>query len=200
MPLNVPEPLKSELENVNTVLKDIFKESDRHAVVLVGAELDVQLEKLMTHVLLPEAPKSTPLFDNDGVLANFGARIEMAYRMGLLPDPWHQELHVIRKIRNHFGHRLVGVDFNDQKVRDTAKNLTLGREQIEQMLKMTKAPSPYPETAYEPKNLFRLSSGFLLAQLVGMRYKLTRLQPVWKVIANSPVVVQVLAPPEQRDG
>ena len=114
----LPQSLLDEIAYINRVSSEIFKESDRSVGVLLGAELDVLLEKLLHHALLPKNKKSNPLLEHDGPLATFSSRIELCYRMGLISEDWHHDLQTIRKIRNEFAHGLLGTDFSTQKIRD----------------------------------------------------------------------------------
>jgi len=49
--MSLPEPLKKELDYGNKILKEFFAESGRSAAVLMGAELDIQLERVLSHFL-----------------------------------------------------------------------------------------------------------------------------------------------------
>jgi Mannitol repressor len=182
--MSLPEALKKELDYGNKILKEFFAESDRSAAVLMGAELDIQLERVLSHFLLPPLKKSSPLLQQDGPLGSFSARIEMVYRIGLIPDDWHHDLHVIRKIRNEFAHGPTGLDFTQPPVCDLASNLIIGRGVIDDMMR-GKKPPPDPKAPYAPKNVFRLSCSYFLPHMILLRYNTPKMQPLWKRFMKS---------------
>ncbi len=95
------------------VIKDIFgltksllDESERAVVILAGARLDIDLEKLLKHILTPYPGGTDPLFDGDRMLGTFSAKIAMAYRIGAIDADLERGLQIVRKIRNDFAHQL----------------------------------------------------------------------------------------------
>jgi hypothetical protein len=175
--MNLPAPLKEELDYGNKILQEFFAESDRSAAILIGAEIDIQLERILSHFLLPPLKKSSA-FLQDGPLGSFSARIEMIYRIGLIPEEWHHDLHVIRKIRNEFAHGPSGLDFTQPPVCDLAGNLMTGKRIVDDMMRDRKPPSD-PKTPYAPKNVFRLSCSYFLPQMILLRYNTPKMQPLW---------------------
>lgn len=84
-------------------------ESDRAAVVLGAARLDIGLRHLLDAFLLPDpSPKEDPLLDGDSPLSTFSARITASHRLGLVDADTARALHLVRKIRNAFAHDLHG--------------------------------------------------------------------------------------------
>ncbi len=103
------ERLKSILEATRGFHAELdhSTHSDRAQVITVGAFLDSMLEQLLFFGLA-EGGWKRDLFEGQGPLATFSARIDMACAMGLLPESLRRDLHLIRKLRNHFAHRVVG--------------------------------------------------------------------------------------------
>jgi hypothetical protein len=182
--MSVPAPLKEELDYGNKILKEFFGQSDRSAAVLIGAEIDIQLERILSHFLLPPLKKSSPLLQHDGPLGSFSTRIEMIYRLGLIPEDWHHDLHVIRKIRNEFAHGRTGLDFKQPPVCDLAANLIIGKRLVDKMMRGRKSPSD-PRAPYAAKNVFRLSCSYFLPQMILLRYNTPKMQPLWKHFMKS---------------
>ena len=82
------------------ILKD-----DRAIAILIGAELDEFLLKILNKRLLPKSPKSSlDLLSSNGSLGSFASRIELCYRLAIIDDEVRNDLHVIREIRNTFAH------------------------------------------------------------------------------------------------
>ncbi|MGA2463020.1 MAG: MltR family transcriptional regulator [Thermodesulfobacteriota bacterium] len=115
---------EEQIDYINEVLHDLSHETDRAAAVLVGAEIDRVLGKILERFLLPVRSKaSSPLLEQDGPLGNLASRIELVYRLGLVSTTMHRELHLLRKIRNLFAHRVKGVAFDVLPVSDLVKSL-----------------------------------------------------------------------------
>jgi len=95
------------------LMKDIFgfmgslaRESERAAVILAAARIDVDLEALLKHVLHPHPSGVDSLFDTDRGLGTFSSKIAVAYRLGLISPDFEHALQMLRKIRNDFAHDL----------------------------------------------------------------------------------------------
>lgn len=100
-------------EFVIDVITDSFKltnsllnESERAAVILAAARLDVDLEKLLRQLLVPHPGGNDPLFDGDRMLGTFSAKILFAYRLGAIDPGFEHALQILRRIRNDFAHGL----------------------------------------------------------------------------------------------
>lgn len=88
--------------------KEFADESDRAAVILGAARMDVALYDLLTARLLPSPTSTDELFDGEAPLGSFSAKINMAYRLGLIEAAFARALHILRKIRNAFAHEVAG--------------------------------------------------------------------------------------------
>ena len=93
-----------ESKEFEEFLFDFAGESDRAAVILGAAKLDVQLSEILTFVLVPSPTGRDELLDGDSPLSTFSAKINLAYRLGLIDAKLARSLHLIRKIRNSFAH------------------------------------------------------------------------------------------------
>jgi len=56
------------------------------------------------------------LYGSRAPIGTFASRIDLAFALGLINEHEHAECHLIRKIRNEFAHRGVGLSFGDQKI------------------------------------------------------------------------------------
>jgi hypothetical protein len=109
---NLPKAEKRELsageldsvDHLGDFAAEFGSESDRAAVILAAAKLDILLYQLLQRVLKPSTASQDALLDGEGPLATFHARIEIAHRLGLLDDRFVRTLHLVRKIRNSFAH------------------------------------------------------------------------------------------------
>jgi DNA-binding MltR family transcriptional regulator len=98
--------------------QEFAKESDRAAVILTASILDNLLRALIAARLVPVSSAGDDLFDGaNAPLGTFSARIEVAYRLGLISVKFTRDLHLMRRIRNDFAHDIQGCSFDDAKVR-----------------------------------------------------------------------------------
>lgn len=104
-------------------VEEFKSESDRAAVILGAAKLDVLLYQLLQAALRPCTGKSDELLDGDSPLATFSARIAMSHRLGLIDDDFCRALHLIRRIRNSFAHELSGISLDSGAHRDRIREL-----------------------------------------------------------------------------
>ena len=122
----------SDKKNSSTALRayiqvvDEFKnESDRAAVILGAAKLDSLLAQVLDRRLLPSLSSSDELLDGDSPLATFSARINSAYRLGLITPDFAKSLHLVRRIRNSFAHEVSGVSLESGSHADRVNSLLL---------------------------------------------------------------------------
>lgn len=116
-----------DFEEHNRFVEEFHGESDRAAAVLGGAFMDNKLKQLICRLLIDDPKRVNPLFDVMGPFASFYARIEVSYALGLTTLEEYQDLHKIRKIRNHFAHHLDGPRFTDRSVIRWASGLHLAK-------------------------------------------------------------------------
>lgn len=110
MEKNSPEKQKQidVLTDMFRLVKSLTDESERASVILAGARLDVDLERLLKHILHHHPGGTDPMFDGDRLLGTFSAKIAMAYRLGAISSDLEHALQLTRKIRNDFAHQLEG--------------------------------------------------------------------------------------------
>jgi hypothetical protein len=72
--------------NVVKVVSSFAQESERAAVILGAATLDVELEKLFTAVLRPTSGKTDNLLDSDRPIGSFSAKISLLHRLYFLDN------------------------------------------------------------------------------------------------------------------
>lgn len=112
------KPTSFHVDAVNEFMADLRNETDRAAVIIGAAKLDLLLYQLLQKYLLPSPTTEDELLDSDSALGIFSARIHAAYRLGLLDAEYAWALHMIRKIRNAFAHELSSASLNKGAQRD----------------------------------------------------------------------------------
>lgn len=99
-------------------------ESDRACAILAAAALDESLRRLLKKFLVPASGRADALLEGASApLSSFSARIEAAFRLGLVSERFARDLQLIRKIRNDFAHDLEKSTFADAAVADRVNEL-----------------------------------------------------------------------------
>lgn len=98
-------------------------ETDRSAVIVGTAKLDLLMYQLLSSFLLPSTSKNDELLDGDSPLGTFSARITISHRLGLIDDALCRTLNIVRRIRNSFAHELRGATLDSGAHRDRIREL-----------------------------------------------------------------------------
>ena len=104
-------------------LQELMKESDRAAVVLGASRVDENLCQYMQKCMRPSARKDDELFGRNGPLGNFGARITLARRLGLIDNDFAKGLRIIRDLRNDFAHKTTARSLDHEPYKSKVKDL-----------------------------------------------------------------------------
>ena len=112
-----------KLDTFNEFVSEFRKESDRAAVILGAAKLDLLLYQILIKFLFSNASSRDDLFNGDGPLSTFSAKIHLCYRLRLIDSDLSRSLHLIRKIRNSFAHEVTGCSLDSGSHRDRVKEL-----------------------------------------------------------------------------
>lgn len=110
---------------VAIALKEIRTGSDRIAGIVTPAFLDDLLTTSLSDHLHRDNDIFKKLFKPDGPLGAFGAKIDMAFLVGIISDEAREDFHRIRKIRNEFAHKIELDTFDKSPVRAWATGLTI---------------------------------------------------------------------------
>ena len=104
---------------------DMLKqESERGSVIVSAALMDEALEQLLKAKLVPSPEKNDELFYGPyAPLGNFSAKIDFAYRVGIIGVNQRSSMHLIRKLRNDFAHSSRQIGFTSQKVHSRIQKL-----------------------------------------------------------------------------
>jgi mannitol operon repressor len=123
-PLNDWEGFYEELQN----------ETPRAAVIIAAAFLDGRLRQLIANFMVEDSKVVDGLLgteDNpDCPLSTFASRIKAAYCLGLISKGEYADLNTIRKIRNHFAHKMHGLSFDDDEIVSWCNSLQGAEELI----------------------------------------------------------------------
>ncbi len=160
--------IKAMQEEFNEFYNEFKTESDRAAVVLGAANLDNLLRLILIKYLLPTTNNHDDLFDGDGPLSTFRARIDLCYRLGLADNYLTNSLHLIRKIRNSFAHEL-NTSLNSGSQRDRVIELASRWNQYEEFDNFIKKhiSTENPKTS----DIFREILAIVTIRLHGLRLR-----------------------------
>lgn len=114
---------KSEYDSFLAFTSECGRESDRAAVILGAAKLDVLLYHAIQSVLIATPTADDPLFDGDAPLSTFSAKIVLAYRIGLIDAEFARALHIVRRIRNAFAHEMANSSLSSGPHADHVREL-----------------------------------------------------------------------------
>lgn len=99
-----------------TLLRNV--ESQRAYAIIITSYIDDLLSKVIKTRLVVPVSENDELFNQHGPLYNFGAKLAVAYRMGLISEELRFTLNILRKIRDNFAHTHTELSFEDSRVRD----------------------------------------------------------------------------------
>lgn len=147
-------------ERFNGFLTEFQHETERAAAVLGAAYLDTLLEELLCASFVEAPTDNDRLFAQEGPLASFSARIKLAYFLGLITKEEHDDLHQVREIRNRFAHKIHGLTFDTDEIRDRCRNLKCTEERFKAVQDLNEG---YPRDA---RSLFDLGVALLAFYLM----------------------------------
>lgn len=134
--------------------KQLKIENDRGSVIICAVILEDILKKMLESRLIPSLEKDDELFDSGYAPFNiFSAKIDLAYRVGLIRSHVRSSLHLIRKTRNDFAHSKLTNGFNEDSVRSRIHELFKLNRNILDLLWGAVARDPEFNTALEHKGI-----------------------------------------------
>lgn len=87
------------------LISEFIRDSDRSAVIVGSSQVDIYLERILKLVFIePAKPNADNLFNVERPLSTFSAKIDLAYRLGILSDELAANIHLLRGLRNDAAH------------------------------------------------------------------------------------------------
>jgi DNA-binding MltR family transcriptional regulator len=111
------------LDEVTEFRLSLNPETDRGCALMAAAYLDSELEQLIRKYLVDNETVKSELFAHSGPLGSFSSRIDMAYLLGLIGPKGRRDLHLIRKVRNEFGHVARPISFDEPALASRCREL-----------------------------------------------------------------------------
>jgi len=131
-------------ENLGFFYYQMDGESDRGAVIVSVSLIDELLTNLVKAKLAPSLEKSDELFDASfSPFGSFSAKIDLAYRIGVIEPNVRKSLHLLRKIRNDFAHLIDVKGFDDSSTQDRIRELAkLNSSLLEKIVEIVQKADP----------------------------------------------------------
>jgi hypothetical protein len=128
----VKADLPPHLAEFQQVLGEINAESPRGRVMVATAMLDDLLGQAIAARLI-DCPEAGKLLDGfNAPLGSLSTRIVASLALGVISRREHDDLQVIRRIRNDFAHR-TGISFDDGSVKDRCALLSFAAKDYDEV-------------------------------------------------------------------
>jgi DNA-binding MltR family transcriptional regulator len=121
---------KKKLPPIETLAADteqffeILNNKSDFAVILIAAGyLDAAVAGLIAKALCDEEVAAKLLESPNAALSGFGARVDLAYAIGLIRPVIRDDMLTVAKIRNRCAHNHLRLNFEDPSIRDLVGNL-----------------------------------------------------------------------------
>jgi len=136
-------------EKYSLFLTELMDESDRAAIVLGVAQIDVLLEEVLKKKL---TLARSEVFDFKGPLGTLSSRIELSYALGLLDSDFRIKLDILRNIRNACAHNIKNVNLASGSI----------ASQIQELERNFKSNAYWIESLSECEKIFKISGNKLI--------------------------------------
>lgn len=106
------------------IANELEKESDRGCALVSAAYLENEIAAILEGFFVKQGSKATEaLFDFNGPVGTFSAKIKMAVALGLIPLEISVALDVLRRLRNDFAHLHEPLTFETARIKQRVENL-----------------------------------------------------------------------------
>lgn len=126
---------------------------------MAAAFLDVELKAMLEFFFVENKSIHKRFFGFGGPCGPFSSRIDTAYLLGLISKSGHQDLTIIRKIRNDFAHVHEPITFDSQKIRNRCRAMSWCGDEVDgkprnKYIRSVMAVTSSIHTAYLLKPIF----------------------------------------------
>jgi len=111
------------MEVIGAMDREFHQQPDRVVAIVGAAYLDSTLESLLRAVFVDSTADVDSLLGPNGALGANGARLQVAYCLGLITRDQRDDLRAIGRIRNRFAHNFNVTGFGDAPIRDYCMTL-----------------------------------------------------------------------------
>lgn len=163
------EILMAFVKTATQLQLSLRKESERGSAIVCAALLDESLQEILKANLVALSKKKDELFDVGAApFESFAAKIDVAYRIGLISRDEKLSFHLIRKIRNDFAHTSEDINFESIVVKNRICELFNLNNKILNIF--ANAAKRIPKTTYKWPNKLDNTKGLdFLVKAVGWK-------------------------------
>jgi len=119
--------MKKEFQKFTDEIKlfseEFYPEPDRSAIIVGASQIDIELTRLISKVLKPKLSKKDELLESDNPLSTFSAKINIAYRLGLIDEDFKNLLILFKKLRNDMSHQVLNCSLDVPPHSDRVREL-----------------------------------------------------------------------------
>jgi hypothetical protein len=108
--VDLPQPYHT------AAMAEVEKQTDRGAAIVGAAYVDLVVREALTARMRDLPDILTLLFENRGPLQDFGARIQLAFAIGVYGRGAYNDLCIIKDVRNAFAHSAEAMDFDHAEI------------------------------------------------------------------------------------
>ena len=110
------------LKEFTAFIEKLGEESERGMVLISTGFLEEQLKTMLLAYFVDDKSLVDFVDGGNAPLGSFTARITACYALGLIGKAEHDDLHILRRIRNDFAHK-INASFEIQSIIDRCKLL-----------------------------------------------------------------------------
>lgn len=112
---------KKFIELFQILIDNLRIESDRGVVLVVTTMVEVELNRCIEKRLIPALKPKRDVVSRS--LKNFAAKIDLAYRIGVITEHEHRVYHQLRELRNVCAHEIDEQNFDKPLFQESMKNI-----------------------------------------------------------------------------
>jgi DNA-binding MltR family transcriptional regulator len=145
-------------QKVQESFKFVRNLTERGIAISGAAQLDDWLEKLLREFFIDNEKACDALLGDPGPVSTFGARIDLAFALGLISINEHRMLNLIRKIRNDFSHSPAAPSFHASPIKERCLELDSAPKVLQLFVDRPLDPT-------NPEERFFAATSFLFAAI-----------------------------------
>ena len=88
-------------------IEEINIQTDRGVAIVGAAWVEDEMALALESILVSDSNAWKRLFEGNGSMTTFSAKIDLARLLGIITDTIRSDLHIIRDIRNEFAHQVA---------------------------------------------------------------------------------------------
>jgi len=160
---------------------EIYDANDRASAVILGSIVESTLTTFLSRKLRQDLNRvqRKRLFDYEGPLGTFSAKVILTYAMQLIGPITQHDLDLIRTLRNGFAHSRRYIDFDTPQVAEVCKHLRYPDlpGAFMQFTSLKRALAEFDTELTNPRTRYRVACHTISSRLIKNVSKLQRVGP-----------------------